>query len=208
MSHDTPTLYIRLRKRVVLPKNRPIVLGQVAELLTDAKREQRLKQLVLLQPTEQDGNYALVDMMLVARKVRQIMPELTLEHFGDPHVVVELEGRKTAVNFALLTFILLLLFFGSGLAIMNFHADVSMEEVHRKLFALITGEPAARPLIMQIPYSIGIGIGMIIFFNRLFRKKFNEEPNPLEVEMYMYQENVHQYVITDEYAKQQEREEE
>ena len=39
---------------------------------------------------------------------------------------------------------------------------------------------------------------MLVFFNHLFRKRFNEEPNPLEVELYMYEENVNAYVIADE----------
>ncbi|UUZ94364.1 hypothetical protein LJK87_07260 [Paenibacillus sp. P25] len=42
---------------------------------------------------------------------------------------------------------------------------------------------------------------MIVFFNHLFKKKFNEEPSPLEVEMFMYQENVNRYMITEEYGK-------
>ena len=99
----------------------------------------------------------------------------------------------------------LLLFFGSGLAIMNFHTDVSMKEVHRRISELMTGKTTEHPLWFQIPYSFGIGLGMIVFFNHLFRKRFNEEPNPLEVELYMYEENVNAYVIADE-MRQEERE--
>ncbi len=45
---------------------------------------------------------------------------------------------------------------------------------------------------------------MLLFFNRLLRKRLNDEPNPLEVEMFMYQENVNHYVITEEYRKKHE----
>lgn len=199
-----PTLYIRLRKRLILPKDQPIRLGQVAQLIVDPYWEPRLQQLILHQPQKEDGNFVLVDMMQVVRKVKQVMPETTIEHFGEPHVIVELDSRSKRARTLMLPIVWMILFIGSGLAIMNFHTDVSMPEVHRKLYKLITGKEELRPLMLQIPYSIGIGVGMIIFFNRLFRKKFNEEPNPLEVEMFMYQENIHQYVINDEYAKKQE----
>jgi stage V sporulation protein AA len=53
---------------------------------------------------------------------------------------------------------------------------------------------------------LGVGLGMLVFFNRLFRRRFNDEPNPLEVEMFMYQENVNHYVITEEFRKRQEAE--
>ncbi|MNO07817.1 hypothetical protein D3C81_2301760 [compost metagenome] len=42
---------------------------------------------------------------------------------------------------------------------------------------------------------------MVLFFNHVFKKKFNEEPSPLEVEMYLYQQNMNQYVVAEEYGK-------
>ncbi|MNI93612.1 hypothetical protein D3C73_1515930 [compost metagenome] len=39
---------------------------------------------------------------------------------------------------------------------------------------------------------------MAVFFNHLFKKKWNEEPTPLEVEMFLYQQNVDQYVVIQE----------
>ena len=42
---------------------------------------------------------------------------------------------------------------------------------------------------------------MLIFFNRVFKKKINEEPDPLEVEMFLYQENVRHFMVAEEYQK-------
>ena len=46
---------------------------------------------------------------------------------------------------------------------MNFHEDVSMREVHIALYEIITGERNEYPYLLQIPYSIGLGLGMIVF---------------------------------------------
>jgi stage V sporulation protein AA len=200
-----PILYIRLRRRVKIDKGSPIYLGRVAQLLADPKTEERLRRVVLCRPSEVDGNMVLIDMMMIVRKVKELMPDLVIEHFGDPHTIVEVVSKPRAVNWLVLATTWVLLFIGSGLAIMNFHTDVGMPEVHRRLFTLITGKEEEHPLILQIPYSIGIGVGMVVFFNRLFKKKFNEEPNPLEVELFMYEESVHQYVISDEYEKKRDR---
>src|SRR5699024_4221207 len=78
--------------------------------------------------------------------------------------------------------------------IMNFHYDVSMQEVQQKLHFLITGEKTEFPLWIQIPYSIGLGVGMLLFFNHWFNKRFNEEPSSLEIEIYNYQQNLDQYL--------------
>jgi len=81
---------------------------------------------------------------------------------------------------------------------MNFHTDVSMEQVHQRIYYLVTGAYNARPLILQIPYSLGIGLGMVLFFNHVFKRKLNDEPSPLELEVFLYQENIDQYVIDHE----------
>lgn len=198
---STPALYIRLRRSLRISREKPVLLGEVAQLLAPPEYEQQLLQLELYRPKEHDGSLLLIDMMLIVRKVKEIYPWMQVEHYGEPHTLVEVRGETKTPSLLLIGLVWLLLFVGSGLAIMNFHADVSMAEVHRHIYKLLTGRDNPHPLLLQIPYSVGIGIGMIVFFNHLFKKKFNEEPSPLEVEMFMYQENVNQYVITEEYAK-------
>ncbi|MNP77793.1 hypothetical protein D3C76_1752930 [compost metagenome] len=46
---------------------------------------------------------------------------------------------------------------------------------------------------------------MVVFFNHLFKKKWNEEPTPLEVEMFLYQKNIDHYVVHEEYSKLEHR---
>lgn len=81
---------------------------------------------------------------------------------------------------------------------MNFHEDVSMQRMHRNLYQFFTGNKIDKPLILQIPYSIGLGLGMVLFFNHVFKKKFNEEPSPLEVEIFNYQMDLDQYIAINE----------
>lgn len=73
-----------------------------------------------------------------------------------------------------------------------------MQLVHQKIYYMITGHYKEQPLLLQVPYSFGLGLGMILFFNHLFRKRLNEEPSPLEVEMFNYQQDLDQYVIVHE----------
>ncbi|NTZ17644.1 stage V sporulation protein AA [Paenibacillus sp. JMULE4] len=202
-SASVPSLYIRLRKKMQVRRGEPVYLGQIAQLLAEPEYEQKLQMLELYRPDEQDGSLVLIDMMLIVRKVKELYPSMQIELFGEPHALIEIQGRSKPSSLVLIVLVWLLLFVGSGLAIMNFHADVSMAEVHRHIYKLLTGKETEHPLLLQIPYSIGIGIGMMTFFNHLFKKKFNEEPSPLEVEMFMYQENLNHYIITDEYGKMQ-----
>ena len=205
MAERAPTVYIRLRKRVKMDRGQPILLKHVAQIIADPPWEEAIRNLELARPRQKDGSYVLIDMMLIVGKLKRLIPRVTIEHFGEPHTIVELRTGTRPAGFLLLALVWILLFVGSGMAIMNFHADVSMSRVHMRLYEMITGIRDEHPLVLQIPYSLGIGAGMILFFNRLFRKKFNEEPTPMEVEMFMYEESVHQFVVTDEYEKMLER---
>jgi stage V sporulation protein AA len=194
-------LYIRLRRRARIAKGVTVHLGDIAQMIADPEYERSLEQLVVYQPSEVDGNRVLIDMMLIVRKVKEAFPNMQIEQFGEPHILLEICTESKKPSLVGITLVWLLLFIGSGLAIMNFHVDVSMLEVHKRLYQLITGKANEHPLLLQIPYSIGIGAGMVVFFNHLFKKKFNEEPSPLEVEIFMYQESMNHYVITEEYGK-------
>jgi len=196
------TLYLRLRKRVLIRPGQQVTLGDAARLFAgNPVLERNLQSLVLHQHRRQDGNRVVIDLLQIVQKIRAVSPQIEVETFGDPQVLVMIADKPPKPRIVVLIIAWLLLFLGAGLAIMNFHTDVSMKEVHQRISELVTGHKSEHPLWLQIPYSFGIGIGMVVFFNHLFRKRFNEEPNPLEVELYMYEESINEYVIADEMNK-------
>jgi len=193
-------IYLRLRNRHYTPPNKKIYLGQIAQIIAPDPYEQALKNMTIYQITEKDQHLVVIDMMQIIDQITDHFPEVNIQMIGNSQIIVEIltssmKKKPSAIAVAL---VWLLLFIGSGLAIMNFHHDVSMEEVHKRLYYLITGVKTKNLLLLQIPYSLGIGIGMILFFNHLFKKKINEEPSPLEVEMFLYQQNLDRYVVINE----------
>ncbi|KZE55398.1 stage V sporulation protein AA [Brevibacillus parabrevis] len=196
-------LFLRLRKRLAVKPEAMIALGDICQLFWDGEREEALKRMPIYQVKPTDGNLIVIDIMQVIQRVRSVYPEVELEIQGSPQMIVEVLNPRKKANLVLVALVWVLLFIGSGLAIMNFHTDVSMREVHERIFYLITGERSEQPLWLQIPYSIGIGMGMILFFNHIFQKKINEEPSPLEVELFMYQQSLDQYYIQNENKENQ-----
>lgn len=202
---DSKIIYVRMRRRAVVRPKSIVTLGDVARIVTENHLQDRLKKLPLHRVTDNDGNLLLIDMLQVVKAIREAEPGMIIETFGEPHVLLEISPEgEVKPRRVVLVLAWLLLFFGSGMAMMNFHADVNMPAVQHRITQLITGNSKSHPWLFQIPYSIGVGMGMLLFFNRLLRKRLNDEPNPLEVEMFMYQENVNHYVITEEYRKKHE----
>lgn len=192
--------YLRLRNRHYVMVNDEVTLGQIAQIIAPNQYEGILKSLIIYHVRKEDKHLIVIDIMQIIKRIKETYPELEVRSVGKPEIIVEILSKSMTkrANKLAVIFVWILLFIGSGLAIMNFHHDVDMLEVHRRIFYLMTGKEVDKPLILQIPYSIGIGVGMVLFFNHLFKKKINEEPSPLEVEMFLYQESLDQYVALNE----------
>ncbi|KWX76727.1 stage V sporulation protein AA [Paenibacillus jilunlii] len=202
-AYPAPAIYIQLKNRVTVPKGKDVLLRDVAYLITDPEWREPLYSLLVLDPVQSDGNLILIDLLTVIPKIHELVPGADIQPIGEGRTLVQIEGPAEArkPSIALFVLVWLLLFFGSALTIMNFHADVSMLEVQVRIVEMLTGRRDEHPYVFQIAYSLGIGFGMVIFFNHLFKKKWNEEPTPLEVEMFLYQKNIDHYVVNEEYSK-------
>ncbi|WP_031408504.1 stage V sporulation protein AA [Geobacillus vulcani] len=193
------TVFIKPRHRVQVKPGAVVTLGQAAQIAApDGGLIPRLKTIPLYRIQPSDKNIVIIDTMQMIRAVLDVDSSLDVQMIGPPQTIIEVVYEKRKVSTASFVLVWLLLFVGSAMAIMNFHEDVSMQRVHRHLYEMMTGQAVDKPLLLQIPYSLGLGIGMILFFNHWFRKRINEEPSPLEVEMFNYQQAIDQYVILHE----------
>ncbi|HZG72863.1 MAG TPA: stage V sporulation protein AA [Chondromyces sp.] len=192
------SIYIRLRHRVLMNPGGSVRLEDIAQVIGDEQILPALKRLRLYEADPKDRNIVIIDAIHVIEKITEKWPTADVQMIGPNQTIIEIVYHRKKVSWPLLVLVWLLLFIGSALTIMNFHEDVSMKEVHLQIYELMTGQKIQQPLIFQIPYSIGLGAGMILFFNHVFKKRLNDEPSPLEVEMFNYQMDLDQYVIMHE----------
>ncbi len=192
------TVYIRLRHRILVQPNDKILIKDIAQIIAEDHLLNQLKEMVLYKVRPEDRNIIIIDSMQVVENMKKTNPAIEVQLIGPSQTIVEVVYKKRKVSPVFFVLIWFLLFFGSMLTIMNFHEDVSMQDAHHRIYKIITGESVEKPLLFQIPYSIGLGLGMIIFFNHIFKKRINEEPSPLEVEMFNYQQDLDRYVIMHE----------
>ncbi|MFD2214168.1 stage V sporulation protein AA [Metabacillus endolithicus] len=192
------TVYIRLRHRIQVHPNDVITIDKIALVVGDKELTQKLNKIVIHKIQLSDKNMVVIDVMHVLREIHKYDRQIDVQAIGATQTIVEIMYQKKKLSPLLFCLVWLLLFIGAGLAIMNFHEDVSMQAVHQRIYKIVTGKENAQPLILQIPYSLGLGLGMVLFFNHLFKKRINEEPSPLEVEIFNYQLDLDQYVAMNE----------
>lgn len=105
------------------------------------------------------------------------------------------ENKKDKTILIRVALVCIILFLGAAMAIINFHADVDMKKSHATLLRIITGKGNENLLFLQIPYSLGIGIGVAVFYNKLIPNYSKSEPSPLELEVDSFRKEIERHMI-------------
>jgi stage V sporulation protein AA len=195
-------IFLRVKRVVKAQPNQTLVISDLAEVITNKELQDKLEKVKVKEVTEKAGQSMIVTALEIIRAIKREFPQSGIKHLGEADVIVDIEEnfqsnlRDNQPSRLYIFAIGIILFFGAAMAIMNFHADVSMVKVHQQIYKLIMGESKENPLLLNIPYSIGLGFGMIVFFNQIYKYKFNKkDPSPLEIEMYLYKNKVNQFSL-------------
>ena len=185
---------IRMRKKIKCKEKETITLQDIALIEADEQDKVQLQQVPIHTISKKDGEFLVIEAFMLLAILRRVAPMYQFECKGPEETIIEVEERKRKPSLIFLFIVWIILFVGTAMTIMNFHYDVSMPEVHEKLHYLLTGEHESKPYYIQIPYSLGLGVGMILFLNHWFKKRINEEPSPLEIELHKYEQEIDNYI--------------
>lgn len=189
-------VFIQSKGKIIWDRTRSIAIKDLISIIAEEEHKVKIEEIKFdFKESVKDSH--LISMLSIIALIKDKYPNLLITVLGEPEVLVNfgaLNKRRDKYKLLRLFIVTFLLFVGSITAIMNFHADVDMRSAHKTLYHLLTGIETDSPLLLQIPYSLGIGAGMSVFFNHFFRKRINNEPSPLEVEMYLYQQNMDSYI--------------
>ena len=103
--------------------------------------------------------------------------------------------KKILAGLAVALFVALSVFFGSAFTIVTFNKDASVEEIFPMIYRLTEGAERSGPGELEVAYSIGLPLGIILFFNHFLRKKIDSDPTPLQVQMRQYEKDVNATII-------------
>ena len=193
-------LYIQTEKNVEV-QSPEIYLQDVAKLTCkDSKVLNRNKvRKVFSIPNGEPGRYVVSAVDLV-HAVSKEEPNVDITHIGEANLVVTYEKAKHQqkwYSWLKTLLVCVLTFFGGAFSIMTFNTDVDTANLFSKIYTQFTGEIASGPTILEFTYSVGIGIGVIFFFNHFGKGKLTQDPTPVEVQMRLYEDDVNKTLIAD-----------
>lgn len=201
-------VYIEIKKKVVINVGEKVIVKDVANVFSTRKDIIKKVEEVKIGKGSPDENWDYFGSVDITKKILEKYSDLDLDILGSSEIIIEYKSREEKRPFWEIIKVIsvcIILFFGATIAIMNFHEDVGTRAALGRIYFIFTGIKDENPLIMGIPYSIGIGAGMATFFSRIWTssKRRKKEPGPMEVELFVYDDEIEQYV-TNELKKNKE----
>lgn len=175
---------------IVYDKN--ITLGDVLKIeCSNVSILRTIKQMQLYRFNHEHS--VVFSILKVIEIIHQEYPTMEVLNCGETDFIVEY--KKSTVKSSIweklkLVLIAIIVFFGSAFTIMTFHVDIGLQKVFSLFYEQLMGE--SKPIVteLEISYSIGLAIGIIVFFNHFSKRKLTKDPTPIEVEMKKYNQDL------------------
>lgn len=158
----------------------------------------KAKSLRIYQFGEKEQKRQVISILKVIELIERECSGVSVESLGENAVLVELvdvNKHKGPVQWIKLVFVAAVSFFGTAFTIMAFHNDISITKIFSHVYELVTGTPSGGCGILEISYSIGLSVGIIVFFNHIGGRRITKDPTPIEVEMRVYETDVNKALI-------------
>lgn len=195
-------LYIKLDEHVRTEK-KDVPLSKVAGVYCqDEELKSQAEKVIVYSFQEGEKEKAVFSLIYIYKKIYECMgSNIQIHSVGASECLVDWIQEKRPsklLGYVQVVLVGLVTFFGAAFTIMTYNADAGVPDVFRTLYEMFTGRSGGNG-VLELTYSIGIGIGVIVFFHH-FEKKGRKTPTAMEVQMNKYEKDV-----VDSYVKYEER---
>lgn len=143
-----------------------------------------IKNIILRNYKNNKSKYDVIHLGEVIELIKNQYPKAHINFLKTDDIVIFFEeNKKDKTKYLRIIIVSIVVLMGSIMGIMNFHADVNMEHSQFKMVDSITNDGNKYLGYFQIPYSIGIGLGVALFFNKFIPTYSKDEPSPLDLKL-------------------------
>ncbi|RDY29207.1 hypothetical protein CHL78_002555 [Romboutsia weinsteinii] len=164
-------------------KKREIYLKDIYSIYPK-EYEVKVNDIIFRQYENNDLIYDVIHLGEVIEVLKKELPRAHINFLKPDDIVIYFDkGKKDRTKYLRVLVVSIVVLMGSIMGIMNFHADVNMDQSQSKMVNLLTGDAKTYLPYFQIPYSVGIGIGVALFFNKFIPTYSKHEPSPMDLKM-------------------------
>ena len=199
------SLYLKLNQ-ISEVHEKDVYLKDIAALYSDDSAVLNKCLALRVKKISSDRDHRYVGSVLdVIRLISETDPSIQVENLGEQDFIIDYQKPKSPKlvwEWIKTGFVCIICFCGAAFAIMTFNNDASVTDVFREVYRMVLGYEAGEFTVLELSYSVGLALGVILFFNHFCAWKVNTDPTPLEVEMRLYEDNISKTVIKNDGRKE------
>ena len=191
-------IYLKINQ-VTETNKRNVSLKDAAEVYcADSGLLNRLNTISILKITSAKRRRYVMDEMDLIRLIHKEAPSAPIVCLGESDFIIAYKPPappRLLWQWIKALFVCILCFSGAAFAIMTFNNDANVADVFHEIYRLTMGAEAKGAGLIEAGYSLGLAVGILVFFNHIAAFQLNADPTPLEVEMRLYEENIAKTLI-------------
>ncbi len=191
-------LYLRLEKDVEMQQDDVFVKDLGKLTCANPQVLAKAKAVKVFRFQENGPKRRVVGVLKVVELLSAACPGVSIESVGEMDTLVErvdVKQKKGSMEWVKILFVTAISFFGTAFTIMAFHNDIGINQVFEKITRMVTGKGTDGFTILELMYSVGLSLGIILFFNHIGGRRITKDPTPIEVEMRVYEREVNDALI-------------
>lgn len=185
------TVYIKPELSCLISHKKITVADVCQVYAAEEKIAKQVRQVPLFQISKsQEKNKISVSSLYVIRHIMDDVPGVIVINLGEADFLVEYLPpipKKKWADYVKAVLVGIIVFFGSAFTIMTFNEDANLSEIFAKVYKSVSGDPVGNGWL-EISYSIGLPLGIILFFNHFASAKLSNDPTPLQIQMRQYEQ--------------------
>lgn len=199
MGVKNETLYLKIDQNTIVT-DRHVKLSDIAKMEcanVAIVRQLKQKKIYTFEDArnvkKQKNVMKVFSVLKIIELIHEEYPNVDIENEGESDFIIEYvpnPNKPKWINAVKETVLCVIIFFGAAFSIMTFNNDVGVPEVFARFYQQVTGTPSDGVTELEICYSIGLSLGIIVFFNHVGKKKITPDPTPLQVEMRKYESDI------------------
>lgn len=209
MSSNRDTLYLKGDRDVEVTKT-DVTLGDILMFECSNKAvipKVRTMKILKIPENGKKQQRFVISILKIIACIHEQYPNLDIQNLGETDIIITYENQKTPgklTHILKTVFVVALTFCGAAFSIMAFNNDISVTKLFSQIYEMLTGVKSNGFTILEVSYSIGITIGILIFFNHFGKKRFTVDPTPLEVQMRLYENDIQTTLVEDAARRKEE----
>ncbi len=125
-------------------------------------------------------------------------PGVLVQSVGETDVLIEkvkIDKKKGPLVWGKIIVVSLICFFGTASTLVAYNSDVAVRDIFEEVYEVFMDKPSGPVNILEITYSVGLALGIVLFYNHIGKRRITSDPTPIEVSMRNYERDVNQALI-------------